>query len=76
VTNSIIEEIHHTREEISDRFDGNIMAIANDAARRQIKANRPLWKPKTPNKTLNRTPVSPRTFGVNSRLRVGDIGSG
>jgi len=76
MTNSIIQEIHHTREEISDRFGGNIVAIANDAERRQIASNRPLWKPKTPNKTLNRTPVSPRTFGVNSRLRVGDTGAG
>jgi hypothetical protein len=63
VTTSIIEEIHHTREQISDRFDGNIMAIANDAARRQIESNRPLWKPKTPNKALNRTAAKTATVG-------------
>ncbi len=41
----------------------------------QIKAFESLTK-HPPNKTLNRTPVSPRTFGENSRLRVGDTGAG
>nr|VFJ65738.1 MAG: hypothetical protein BECKDK2373C_GA0170839_11355 [Candidatus Kentron sp. DK] len=33
-TDSIIEAIHRTREEISERFGGSIAAIAEDAARR------------------------------------------
>ena len=47
---SIIEEIHRTREEISERFGGNIAAIAEDAARHQAASGRPVWKPETPGK--------------------------
>jgi hypothetical protein len=49
-TDSVIEEIHRTREKISERFGGNVAAIAEDAARRQASSNRPVWKAKTPNK--------------------------
>ena len=42
---SIIDEIHRTRREISDRFGGDINAIAEDAARRQAASNRPVWTP-------------------------------
>lgn len=45
-TESPIEEIHRTRREISDRFGGDVFAIAEDAARRQAASNRPIWKPK------------------------------
>jgi len=45
-TESPIEEIHRTRREISDRFGGDVFAIAEDAARRQAASNRPVWKPK------------------------------
>ena len=51
-TDSVIEEIHRIREEISERFGGNITAIAEDAARRQASSNRPVWKAKTPNPRL------------------------
>ena len=47
-----IEEIHEIRFEISDRFDGDVFAIAQDAARRQAASNRPLWHPKTTNKPI------------------------
>nr|VFJ89700.1 MAG: hypothetical protein BECKLFY1418B_GA0070995_101647 [Candidatus Kentron sp. LFY]VFJ91788.1 MAG: hypothetical protein BECKLFY1418A_GA0070994_101820 [Candidatus Kentron sp. LFY] len=58
VADSIIEEIHRTREEISERFGGSIAAIAEDAARRQAASNRPAWKPETPNESLQPTPDS------------------
>lgn len=45
-TESLIDEIHRTRREISDRFGGDVFAIAEDAARRQAESNRPMWKPK------------------------------
>jgi hypothetical protein len=38
-----IEGIHRIRREISDRFRGDIAAIAEDAARRQAVSNRPVW---------------------------------
>ena len=44
-TKSPIEEIHRTRREISDRFGGDVFAIAEDAARRQAASERPIWKP-------------------------------
>ena len=42
---STIEEIHQTRREISDRFGGDLVAIAEDAARRLAASNRPVWQP-------------------------------
>lgn len=49
MTESPIEEIHRFRREISDRFEGNISAIAEDAARRQAIEGRPVWQSKTKN---------------------------
>lgn len=43
---SPIDEIHRLRRDISDRFGGDIVAIAEDAARRQAASNRPVWQPK------------------------------
>lgn len=42
----VIAEIHRTRREISERFNGDIAAIAEDAARRQAVSCRPVWQPK------------------------------
>jgi hypothetical protein len=47
-----IDEIHEIRREISDRFGGDVFAIARDAARRQLESNRPIWHPKPTNKPL------------------------
>jgi len=41
-----IDDIHQIRRELSDRFGGDVFAIAEDAARRQAASNRPVWKPK------------------------------
>ena len=43
---STIDDIHQIRREISDRFGGDVFAIAKDAACRQAASNRPVWKPK------------------------------
>jgi len=40
-----IEEVYRTRREISNRFGGDIFAISEDAARRQVVSNRPVWTP-------------------------------
>jgi hypothetical protein len=48
-TEDPIEEIHRIRREISDRFGGDIAAIAADAARRARESGRPMWQPKTTN---------------------------
>ncbi len=44
-TESILDEIHCTRRGISERFHGDIAAIAEDAVRRQAASGRPLRKP-------------------------------
>ena len=49
---SPIDEIHRIRREISDRFGGDISAIADDAAQRQAASGRPVWQPKSTNKTM------------------------
>jgi hypothetical protein len=56
-----VEEIHQIRREISDRFDGDVFAIAEDAARRQLNSGRPVWCPKTtiiPLQQINKPDVS------------------
>jgi hypothetical protein len=52
-TESTIEEIHRIRREISDRFGGDIDAIAEDAARRQAVSGRPVWRPDSTNKPMH-----------------------
>jgi hypothetical protein len=51
-TESPLDEIHRTRREISDRFGGDVAAIAEDAARRQAASNRPVWQPSAMKKEL------------------------
>jgi hypothetical protein len=53
MTESPIEEIHRIRREISDRFDGDIDAIAEDAARRQAASGRPVWRPNPTNNPMH-----------------------
>ena len=45
-TDPIIDEIHRTRREFSDRFGGDFDAMLDDARRRQEASGRPVWKPK------------------------------
>ncbi len=53
-TETPIEEIHRIRREISDRFGGDIAAIAADAARRARESGRMMWQPKTTNHPMQR----------------------
>ena len=57
-TDSVIAEIHRTRREISDRFNGDISAIAEDAARRQATAGRPVWQPKHEEPSIEPKPTA------------------
>jgi hypothetical protein len=54
-TDPIIDEIHRTRREISDRFGGDFVAMLDDARRRQEASGRPVWQPNTTNKTIPRS---------------------
>ncbi len=51
MTDPIIDEIHRTRREMSDKFDGDFVAMLDDARRRQEASGRPVWQPKPTNKT-------------------------
>ncbi len=57
-TESPIEDIHRTRREISDRFGGDVVAIAEDAARRQAASNRPVWQPKPDEPSIEPKPTA------------------
>ena len=48
-----IAEIHEIRREISERFDGDVFAIARDAARRQRESNRRIWCPNATNNPMD-----------------------
>ena len=52
-TESPVDEIHRIRREISDRFGGDISAIADDAAQRLASSGRPVWQPKRTNKPMH-----------------------
>jgi hypothetical protein len=69
----VIEEIHQTRRAISDRFNGDIGAIAADAAARQSSSGHPVWKPEAPNKraTSDRGLGGPRGSGGPPKPRGG-----
>ena len=54
-TETPIEEIHRIRREISDRFGGDIDAIAADAERRAQASGQPIWQGKTANQTMQRS---------------------
>ena len=41
----VLDEIHRTRREISERFDGDLHAILDDARQRQAASGRPVWSP-------------------------------
>jgi len=46
-----VEELHRIRREISDKFGGDITAIAKDAAERLARSGRRMWKPSKEKKT-------------------------
>ena len=52
-TDSILDEIHRIRREISQRFGGDMKAILADARQRQEASGRPIWSPQTANKTTH-----------------------
>jgi hypothetical protein len=44
-TDTILDEIHRTRREISERFGGDLRAILDDARKRQDAPARPVRAP-------------------------------
>jgi len=51
-TDPILDEIHRTRREISERFGGDLRAILDDARKRQAASGRPIWSPGAANQAM------------------------
>lgn len=58
LSDPIIDEIHRTRREISDRFGGDLHAIVADARKRQEASGRPTWQRGAENHPLHRSDES------------------
>ena len=46
----VMDEIHRTREQIADKFGGDIARILEDARTRQAASGRAVWRGPSPNK--------------------------
>jgi hypothetical protein len=56
IRDTVIEEIHRTREEIAAKFNYDIAAITADAQKRLEASGRPIWKgPSTGNRKQSTT---------------------
>jgi hypothetical protein len=49
----VLDEIHRTRREISERFGGDLHAILDDARKRQAASGRPVWSPGSANHPMH-----------------------
>lgn len=47
-----IEEIHRTRRRIAERFKGSLLAMIEDARRRQEASGHPMWRPQASSKVV------------------------
>lgn len=44
IRDPILDEIHRTRQQIAEKFGGDIKAILADAQKRQEASKHPIWK--------------------------------
>ncbi len=70
-TDPVIEEIHKVRREISDRFGGDVRAIAADANARMAASGCPVWK-SSDNNAIDRSGESRRPDVENLSSPPGD----
>ncbi len=57
---TIVEEIHQTRQAIAEKFNGDIAAMLADARQRQAASGRPIWQGHGANKGADPTPGESR----------------
>ncbi len=55
MTDPVLDEIHRTRREISERFGGDFHEILDDARKRQAASGRPVWAPGSANDAMQRS---------------------
>ena len=58
MSDPIIEEIHRTRRDMSDKFNGDFVTMLKDARRRQEVSGGKVWQPKPPSKADQRDGIS------------------
>ena len=68
---SPIDEIHRFRREISDRFGGDVAAIAADAARRLAASGRVVWHRDATNQALHPSGDAPHSYAEGSSPTAG-----
>ena len=56
---TILDEIHRTRQLMAEKFGGDIAAILEDARKRQEASGRAIWQGPASNKALNPTGNKP-----------------
>jgi len=56
---TIIDEIHRTRQRMAEKFGGDIAAILEDAWKRQEASGRAIWQAPSANEALNPTGNKP-----------------
>ena len=56
---TIIDEIHRTRQRMAEKFGGDIAAILEDARKRQEASGRAIWQGPSSNTALNPTAKKP-----------------
>lgn len=55
----ILDEIHRTRQQMAAKFDGDIVAILEDARKRQEASGRAIWQGPLSNQALQPTGLAP-----------------
>ena len=67
-SDSVIDELHRIRRAISEKFGGDVAAIARDAAERLAQSGRRVWVPgasaEVPQTSVNTEPVRATTAGA------------
>ncbi len=54
-SDATIAEIHRIREQMADKFGGDIAAILEDARQRQAASGRPVWQGPSSNKEMQKS---------------------
>ena len=66
-----IDEIHRIRQQMADKFGGNIAAILEDARKRQAASGRSVWQGSSSNKAMHPSGPSGDLPGDDSSAATG-----
>jgi hypothetical protein len=54
-SDTTVADIHRTRQQMADKFGGDIVAILEDARKRQAASGRPVWRGPSSNREIRLT---------------------